>query len=272
MQKKQRSQILNARDASCTQVSRFLVELGDHGDISECSFDFPCLIVKKTLKSSIYLSKILEMSKDTGLIYNVYLLNCNESDVLSITNILNDDIKDDNKKTSTFDLILVDESYTASEDVYVSFGTILEIYEYVVNRTIKPEEKLLADVYTRHRLVSGLVSARVLSGEKSNILILGEQHDKLDTCDEKVDVIDADKFFWSLLEKNRRTFIDVFGEFGIQMADGKKSLRERKLLGIEALNEITGDSFMVEIERSLTNQNCLYSSTEMSYAKCPFKD
>ena len=151
--------------------------------------------MKNEQKDNVYLSKIIEILNRTGLLYNTYFLNCSESEIVSIANSLSDDLKDDNKKQCVFDLIVVDTLRTTSKDVHVSFGTVPEIYEYVVNRAIEPEKKLLADVYTRRRHVSGLLSVRVLSGEKSSILILGEKHNKLDNCDEKADAINADDFF-----------------------------------------------------------------------------
>ena len=251
----------------CAEVLTFLSELNTRGNIADCSLLVPCVIAKSEQKANCYLSKLLEILNRDNF-YNVYFFDCDDAETININTTLHADLKD-NGKTNTSDIIIADGLGTATEDVYVSFGTVREMYEYVMNRTLRPEEPLFSDLYTRHKMVSGLISVSVLSGEKSNIIILGERHNKLDTCEEKEDTMNAFEFFMSLLDKNKRIFIDVFAEFAIQMGAGPLKERRQETMNISLEKRNSG--FMHDVEGDLTNGGCLYGRSDSS-GECRYKD
>ena len=248
-------------------VLRFIDQLQNPHDSSECLLKFPCIIVKTPQKDNPLVHQIHTTLSDP-VPYTFYLFDCDDSEGKQITDVLNQDITVGEDVTNEFDLLIVDELGTESEYLHVSFGTVLEIYEYVMNRTLLPDEKLYADIYTRRRWVSGLISVSVLSNERHNIIILGEAHNKLNVCGSRKNAINAFDFVVGLLEKNKRVFVDLYGEFPIDM---KGIDHEERRLGTRALhNEYEPVCFMLELYMDLEAKGCLYNGPVDGGEICPY--
>ena len=258
MDKKTVENRISQKRVQFTTVMKFMRQLYKPGNTSKCSLTFPCIIVKTDLKDNKYVSLIHKCLSGMSSLYKFYYFDCDDAESKQMTEFFTEDVRYRDNRKAEFDILIVDELSATNESVYVSFGTVRELYEYVMNRALKPDEPLSANLYTRPKWVSGLVSVSVFSSKSNKVIILGEIHDRLGTCTTRDDAINASDFFISLLEKNKRTFIDVYGEFNIQM--GGYPTKERKLDTLEvSKNQV--ESFMFDTQRSLDSLGCLYGGS-----------